>query len=141
MSDPVTPILELDTEQEKKTELEQAKMNMNIPPVQFKPPSLEQVEAYCREQALTHVDPAFFLAYYEPRGWMMGACKMRDWKSALVMWEKNGKNGFGMQKARANRQKDELIGVPASEEASLLRTPDLLVGDSQVTLRDTSGSA
>lgn len=53
----------------------------------FKPSFLE-VEEYCRERG-NNVDPERFIDFYESKGWMIGKNKMKDWKAAIRLWEKN----------------------------------------------------
>lgn len=54
----------------------------------FKPPTLEEVRAYCQERN-NGVDADTFVNFYESKGWMVGKNKMKDWKSAVRTWEKN----------------------------------------------------
>lgn len=53
----------------------------------FKPPSLEEVTAYCQERG-KGVDPERWHNYYTANGWMVGRTKMKDWKAAVRTWEK-----------------------------------------------------
>lgn len=53
----------------------------------FSPPTLQMVEQYCRERRNT-VDPETFISFYASKGWMVGKTKMKDWKAAVVTWEK-----------------------------------------------------
>lgn len=53
----------------------------------FRPPSLEDVKAYCRERG-NSVDAEKWLDYYTSNGWMVGRNKMKDWKAAVRTWEK-----------------------------------------------------
>lgn len=63
----------------------------NIRVGRFKPPSLEDVKAYCNERK-NNVDPQTFIDFYESKGWYVGKNKMRDWKAAIRTWEKgNGR--------------------------------------------------
>lgn len=56
----------------------------------FKPPTLEEVEAYCLERGNT-IDPEQFIDYYEARGWELSkGRKVKDWKACVRTWEKNG---------------------------------------------------
>ena len=55
----------------------------------FTPPSLEEVKAYCIERH-NSVDAERFIDYYTSNGWMVGKNKMKDWKSAVRTWERNG---------------------------------------------------
>jgi hypothetical protein len=54
------------------------------------PPSLDEVEAYCKERK-NGIDAQHFVAFYNAKGWMIGKNKMKDWKSAIITWEKNDK--------------------------------------------------
>lgn len=52
----------------------------------FIPPSLEEVQNYCKERG-NKVDPEQFINFYESKGWMVGKNKMKDWKAAVRTWE------------------------------------------------------
>ena len=60
---------------------------------EFVPPTLEEVEAYCRERD-NNIDAEAFLDFYESKGWMIGKNHMKDWKAAVRTWEKSRKDGF-----------------------------------------------
>lgn len=53
----------------------------------FKPPTLEDVIAYCEERQ-NNVDAARWIDFYASKGWMIGKSKMKDWKAAVRTWEK-----------------------------------------------------
>lgn len=53
----------------------------------FRPPSLEEVEAYCRERE-NAVDAGKWWDFYQSKGWMVGKTKMKDWKAAVRTWER-----------------------------------------------------
>ena len=55
----------------------------------FVKPTVEEVEAYCKEKEFTF-DPEQFVAYYESNGWMVGKSKMKNWKAACITWQRNG---------------------------------------------------
>lgn len=57
----------------------------------FQKPSVDEVREYCKERN-NSVDPERFHAYYESNGWKVGKNPMKNWKSAIVTWEK-GDNG------------------------------------------------
>jgi predicted phage replisome organizer len=57
----------------------------------FTPPTIEEVQAYCVERQ-NKVDAERFIDYYTSNGWMVGKNKMKDWKSAVRTWERNGYN-------------------------------------------------
>lgn len=54
----------------------------------FEKPTVEEIEAYCREKGYTHVDAEYFWNYYENIGWRVGKNKMKSWKLAVSNWEK-----------------------------------------------------
>lgn len=53
----------------------------------FIPPTIEQVAEYCKERN-NNVDPEHFVAFYEAKGWQIGKNPMRNWRAAIVTWEK-----------------------------------------------------
>lgn len=56
----------------------------------FIPPTVDEVRAYCNERR-NGIDPEEFVSFYESKGWMIGRNKMKNWKSAIITWEKNRK--------------------------------------------------
>lgn len=52
----------------------------------FTPPTLEEIEQYCKERN-NNVDANKFINYYTSNGWMVGKNKMKDWKAAIRTWE------------------------------------------------------
>lgn len=57
----------------------------------FVKPSVEEVAAYCKERG-NNVDPEAFIAFYESKGWKVGAQPMKSWKACIVTWEKRDSN-------------------------------------------------
>lgn len=53
----------------------------------FVKPTIEEVEAYCRERG-NRVDAEQFCDFYESKGWMVGSNHMKDWKGAVRTWER-----------------------------------------------------
>lgn len=53
----------------------------------FRPPTVEEVEAYCFERN-NKVDPERFVDFYSSNGWKVGKNPMKDWKAAVRTWEK-----------------------------------------------------
>ena len=53
----------------------------------FAPPSVDEVRDYIREHGYI-VDADAFCAFYDSNGWKVGRNPMKDWKRALVTWEK-----------------------------------------------------
>ncbi len=103
----------------KEKEKEKTKENNNIPPTplaggnekqkRFTPPTVEQVAEYCQEKGYC-IDPEAFVAFYASKGWMVGKNPMKDWKSAVVTWTKNGrqKGGTANGKPDGNAQSERV---------------------------------
>ena len=53
----------------------------------FVPPTLEEVKARIKEMNYTF-DAEAFIAFYQSKDWMVGKNKMKDWKAAMVTWQK-----------------------------------------------------
>ena len=53
----------------------------------FIPPTVEEVKAHITEMGYTF-DAEAFIAFYQSNGWMVGKSKMKDWRAALVTWQK-----------------------------------------------------
>ncbi|MCR5123415.1 MAG: DUF6291 domain-containing protein [Ruminococcus sp.] len=53
----------------------------------MKPPSLEEVQAYC-EGRENGIDAQYFIDYYSARGWKVGRNPMTDWKAVVRNWER-----------------------------------------------------
>ena len=54
--------------------------------VAFRPPTVEEVEAYCKEQGFTF-SAANFVSSNESKGWYIGPTPMRSWKAAARSWQ------------------------------------------------------
>lgn len=59
------------------------------PQKRFTPPALEEVKAYIQERG-SKVDAEHWYAHYEANGWRVGRNPMKNWKQAVITWEKNG---------------------------------------------------
>ena len=63
----------------------------------FLPPSVEEVQTYCKERS-NNVDANAFVDFYESKGWMVGKSKMKDWKACVRTWEQRDKKDKKTQK-------------------------------------------
>lgn len=59
------------------------------PQKRFTPPTLEEVKAYIQERG-SNVDAEHWYAHYEANGWRVGRNPMKNWKQAVITWERNG---------------------------------------------------
>lgn len=53
----------------------------------FIPPTVEEVKARIDEMGYTF-DAEAFIAFYQSNGWVVGKSKMKDWRAAMVTWQK-----------------------------------------------------
>ena len=75
--------LESESERESEYESEQRK-----PQKRFTPPTIDEVKEYCDELKY-HIDPQYFIDYYETRGWeLKPGQKVKDWKACIRTWKK-----------------------------------------------------
>ena len=49
-------------------------------------PTLDDIEAYCRQNGVTTISPESFYHYYNARGWCIDGKPLRSWRSALHRW-------------------------------------------------------
>ena len=75
------------------------KNNNNKGEVHFTPPTIAEVEQYCREKGY-NINASNFVDFYEAKGWMIGKNKMKDWKAAVRTWVRRENN--------SNREKEEV---------------------------------
>ena len=53
----------------------------------FNKPTILEVKNYCILRN-NNIDAEAFISFYESKGWMIGKNKMKDWKQAMITWEK-----------------------------------------------------
>lgn len=74
-------------------------------PQRFVKPSVDEVAQYCRDRNNT-VDAEAFVAFYESNGWKVGRNPMRDWRQAVITWEKRQHEE---RKAQRRERKEESV--------------------------------
>jgi len=96
----------------------------------FQKPTLEEVVEYCRIRN-NGIDPEAFYAYYESKGWIVGKSPMKDWKAAVITWEKKEVKRPQFQPRRKEttfehnlRAIDAVLGTNMHEQAYGRRHPD-----------------
>ena len=78
----------------------------NKKPNVFVPPTLEEIEAYCKERN-SNVDAKHFYDYYTEGKWVDAkGNKVRNWKQKLITWEKSN-NGGKKVEAKPEPQQSE----------------------------------
>lgn len=71
----------------------------------FRPPTIDEVEMYCRERQ-NAVNAVTFWNFYEAKGWYVGKNKMKNWKACVRTWETKQKQELTQQpKTNGNLQK------------------------------------
>lgn len=71
----------------------------------FRPPTVEEVAAYCKERN-NGVDPQRFVDFYESKGWMVGKSPMKSWKACVRTWEERDKKPSKTVVAQQYGQRD-----------------------------------
>ena len=98
----------------------------------FQKPTLEEVADYCRLRN-NGIDPEAFYAYYESKGWTIGKSPMKDWKAAMVTWEKKEKEIKRTQPKPREKESvyahnlkvmDQMYGTNLYEQAYGRKQPD-----------------
>lgn len=80
---------EIEKEKEKEIDIEIEGIKSDKPTrTRFKPPTLDEVKAYCRERQ-NGVNPEKFIDHYTSNGWKVGKNPMKDWKAAVRTWEQS----------------------------------------------------
>ena len=79
---------EIEKEIEKDTRVIDREKNIGAKQVRFSPPSVEEVDAYCRERG-NGIDAQSFVDHYEANGWMRGKTKIKDWRACVRTWERD----------------------------------------------------
>ena len=105
---------EIDSEIEPEIGIDSERLRSGESKKRFRPPTVEEVEAYCFERN-NKVDAERFVDFYSSNGWRVGKNPMKDWKAAVRTWEKREDNVVNMtaaqqMEAARNRVLDQIIG-------------------------------
>lgn len=84
----------------------------------FIAPTREEVQAYCEERK-NNVDPQHFIDYYTSNGWKVGKNPMKDWKSAVRTWERNGFDNGAARAAPKKPEKESRYDFDAIQKKNL----------------------
>lgn len=115
----IQPVSKLDTqvrlEEELEEELRQGSTPINASDesfmggrtgarARFTPPTVDDVNAYCRERGI-EIDAQRFVDFYASKGWRVGSSPMKDWKAAVRNWAARDRSeGKQKQSAALNYQ-------------------------------------
>ena len=78
---------EIDSEIEPEIGIDSERLRSGESKKRFRPPTVEEVEAYCFERN-NKVDAERFVDFYASNGWRVGKNPMKDWKAAVRNWER-----------------------------------------------------
>lgn len=112
-----------DKEKDKDKEEDKDKKKMNKRKNQpLSPPSLEEIEAYCKERN-SPVNPKRFFDYFEAGGWVDGKGNpVLNWKQKLITWETH---------SNAAQPKETVTATHATYDLGLLDSMDLMTPPEQ----------
>lgn len=85
----------------------------------FVKPSIAEVAEYCAQRH-NGIDAEAFVAHYESKGWRIGSSPMKDWKSAVITWEKRNKTNTAPAQPNKNTPdaiKRQAMAMRAKTEA------------------------
>ena len=88
---------EKDTDKEKSARETPGGMNV------CSPPSLEDVQAYCKERG-NAIDAQFFIDFYSARGWRSGGMPVEDWQALIRVWEKDKRNNPAQEQQHSRNE-------------------------------------
>lgn len=72
----------------------------------FSPPTLSEVQAYCKERN-NNVDAETFVNFYQSKDWYVGKNKMKDWKAAVRTWENKSRQENKQQESESDSDLDK----------------------------------
>lgn len=128
---------ELEKELEKEIEIDKKRNSKEKSVSRFAPPTIEEVKSYCEERK-NKVDAEKFMAFYTSNGWKVGKNPMKNWKAAIISWEKNNFNDPKNGKRRSIWRTGAEAGIDSiSEKASDLDSGSIpedilnMLGDEQ----------
>ena len=99
---------EIDSEIEPESGIDSERRRSGESKKRFRPPTVEEVEAYCFERN-NKVDAERFVDFYASNGWRVGKNPMKDWKAAVRTWEKREDNSPMTAAQRADQERHEVL--------------------------------
>lgn len=99
---------EIDSEIEPEIGIDSERLRSGESKKRFRPPTVEEVEAYCFERN-NKVDAERFVDFYSSNGWRVGKNPMKDWKAAVRTWEKREDNLPMTAAQRADQERHEVL--------------------------------
>ena len=77
----------------------------------FVPPTIDEVSSCCRQRK-NGIDAEAFVAFYASKGWKVGNQPMKDWKQAVITWERrNAANSKPLKETSYSLDVFDLIAI------------------------------
>lgn len=83
----ITTVIPLENENEIENKNIKSTTKVDKNDKKFKPPTVEEVRAYCTERG-NNVDAQSFVDFYTSNGWKVGKNSMKDWRASVRTWER-----------------------------------------------------
>ncbi len=94
-------------EREREEEKDKDKEGKGTARSRFTPPTLDDVQSYCKERN-NRVDAERFIDYYASNGWKVGKNQMKDWRAAVRNWERDDKPAQAQRMAKRGLERSEI---------------------------------
>ena len=78
------------------TEYQRTRTSVVPEETRFKKPTIEEIADFCAKRG-NGIDATHFWHYYESKGWKVGKSPMKDWTSAVYVWERKDKRDAANQ--------------------------------------------
>lgn len=92
------------------------KEKVGTKPKRFVPPTLKEVEDYCRERG-NGINAESFINHYEAVGWKRGKSPIKDWKACVRTWEDKEKK----EKSKGDELDDYLLKAINGEDKNFMK--------------------
>lgn len=115
---------------EDSSELKTVPQNQASPKVRkvFAPPTVDEIAEHCRSRD-NGIDPEAFHAHYAANGWRQSnGNPIKDWKAAIVTWEKRQERSMGFARGLPPPVVDRAAKYAAEQAAAMARLDEHLGG-------------
>lgn len=115
---PAKPKVEYSKVDVEYSSVEESKEKVAVAPSVFRKPSITEIAMYCKARN-NNVDAEAFWSFYESKGWKVGNATMKDWKAAVITWEKRRKEDGNNQKYSTTEQRTMVCHDWSNEHPTL----------------------
>lgn len=114
--DGITVVIPLENENEIENKNIKSTTKVDKNDKKFKPPTVEEVRAYCTERG-NNVDAQSFVDFYTSNGWKVGKNSMKDWRASVRTWERRDNS----KPASPNAVRAPVVYRHSDEEISTMK--------------------